>query len=146
MKTEGIIAVIFGIIFGGILGFFLITKNLDYQFSKNKFSPTKKRVTEKKIENNQKSNILPLTIESPKNNMISYQNSIKISFQAMNDSLVVIQSPIKDLILKTTKNKETVDFPLVYGENVIKITVYPKDKNLSIQEKTLNIYYLKEEI
>ncbi len=60
--------------------------------------------------------------------------------------MIIIQSPIKDLVFKNDKEQFSTDFPLALGENVIRIGAYPQDKLLRSQEKELRIYYFSEQL
>lgn len=144
MKKETIIAIFLGITFGGILGFFLITKNKEIQINKNKgIAPTG---TDTKNPNQNKVNFQALEITEPNDSSITDKNSITIKGRVTKNSLIVVQTPIRETVFKNDKEDFKIDLPLALGENVIKIVAYPQDKQLNIQEKNLNIYYLKEEI
>lgn len=145
MKKETIIAVFLGISFGAILGFFLISKNKEIQINKNKAIAPTGGVN---IQNTNKDavNFQALEISEPNDSSIVSSNSISIKGKVTRNSLIVVQSPIKDVVYKNDKEDFKMDFPLALGENVIKIVAYPQDKQLNIQEKNLNIYYLKEEL
>lgn len=144
MKKEPFLAIFLGVLFGGILGFILIYKDKEFQINKNKaIAPT-----EKVIKNSKKTevNFQALEISEPNDFSITDKNSILLKGKVTKNSLIVIQSPIKDIVYRNEKEDFQIDFPLTLGENVIKIVVYPKDKQLNIQEKNLRVYYLKEEI
>ncbi|KKQ24271.1 MAG: hypothetical protein US40_C0002G0102 [Candidatus Roizmanbacteria bacterium GW2011_GWC2_37_13] len=144
MKKETIIAIFLGIAFGGFLAFFLIVKNKEIQLNKNKIIAPTGLITQSAV----KSNIVvtPLEITEPNDGAIFDKNSVEIKGKVSKNSLIVIQSPIKDLVFKNEKEDFSTDFPLALGENVIKIVVYPSDKQLRSQEKDLRIYYLEEEL
>ena len=125
MKKETIIAVVFGIALGGVLGLFLINKNKETQLTKNKViapsnAPNKTLLTDSNIQN--------LEISSPQDGIVVDGNSVKITGKAEVNSLIIIQSPVKDLSFKINKLNFSVDLPLALGENVIKIVVYPSNK------------------
>lgn len=146
MKKEAIIAVILGIFFGGFLGFFLINKNKEINLEKNKtLAPTSviNQITNKK---NETVNFVALEIKEPNDYFITDKDNIDIIGKATKESLIIIQSPIKDIVYKNTKEDFKINVPLALGENIIKIVDYPKDKSLDSQEKTLRIYYLKIEL
>ena len=142
MKKETTLAIILGIVFGGLMGFFLILKNKDIQVDNNKAIAPTGGLTKTAVKNT--INFLPLEITEPNDGYIFDKNTITIKGKVSKNSLIVIQSPIKDLVYKNDKESFQVDFPLALGENVIKIVVYPPDKNFKTQEKTLRIYYLTE--
>lgn len=143
MKKETITAIIFGIIMGSILGIFLLTKNKRDQLEKTKvIAPT--------TTVNQKTkaviNAQVLEIKAPQDKETVYTKSTTIIGNITKNSLLIIQSPIKDLVIKSDKDVFTTDFPLAVGENVIRISVYPDDKTLQTQEKEIRIYYFPEQL
>mgnify|MGYP000431804071 CR=1 FL=1 len=144
MKKENIIAIILGFVFGLIFAIFILFGLSQIQLKKEKILVSeKKTITISPIKKN---NLDLLIIDSPKNNIIVNYSQINIKGSASKDSLIVVQSPIKDLAFQNKDKKFKFDFPLVLGENVIKIVAYPKVSNIKIQEKTLFIYYLPDEI
>lgn len=144
MKKETITAIVFGIILGGILAVILIVKNRDSQLNKNKSIAPKEKVNQSSMVGNL--NLKPLEITEPGDRSIVNKSTITIKANTIKNSLVVIQSPIKDMVFQTEKDQFSVDFPLAYGENVIKVAIYPKDKQVRAQEKELRIYYLDEQL
>lgn len=144
MKKETIIAIFFGILLGGVLAVIIVNKNRQVQLEKNKaIAPTEKPVFPKKLSQTE---FQSLEILKPTNGEITGKNEVTISAKATKNSLVVIQSPIKNFVFELQKEQFSVNFPLALGENVIKIAVYPQDKKLRFQEKELRVYYLKEEL
>lgn len=144
MKKEGLIAIIFGIILGGILGLIILDKNRKQQLERSKtIAPQQKNnlLTPKTMVNLQS-----LEITQPEDRIIVSESKIIIQGTAGKDSLIVIQSPIKDIIFKNDNSQFKINFPLSLGENVINITVYPKEPQFRSQEKQLRIYYLSEEL
>ena len=142
MRKESIIAIVFGLVLGSTVAFFILFKNKDQQMDKvktitsvNSLSPT--------IVQNMPSQLL--SIDSPNDAEIFKTNSITIKGKATKDSLLVAESPIKDVTMKLDKDQFTFNFPLALGENTIHITVYPSDKQSGVQEKVLKIYYLEEQ-
>lgn len=145
MKKEAIIAIILGLIFGGIFGIFLINKNKEITLDKNKpIVPTS--TLNQKNQNNNIIKYIPLEIKQPNDYFITNENNIDIIGKATKGSLIVIQSPIKDIVYENKQEDFKINFPLALGENVIKIIDYPKDKTFDSQEKILRIYYLKIEL
>lgn len=144
MKKETIFAIILGVFLGGVLSIVIISKNKQIQLERNKtIAPTEKAMIPKVSP---PINFHSLEILKPEDRIIVDKNEISIVGKTTKESLVVIQSPIKDIVLKTDQDQFSVNFPLVLGENVIKIVSYPKDKKLRQQEKELRVYYLKEQI
>jgi len=70
---------------------------------------------------------------------------VVIKGKAAKDSLIVIQSPVQDIIIKNDKEEFSATMSLAIGENVIHISVYPKDQQGKGQEKELRVYYLDEQ-
>ncbi len=144
MKKETIAAIIFGIVLGGIVAVFILIKNKEIQLAKNK--------TIKPQENTAQAptsvtvNFAPLEITEPHDRGIVSQNSITIKGSFTKNSLVVIQSPIKDLVFKSDQERFSKDFPLALGENVIRITAYPSNKQLRTQEKEIRVYYFPNQL
>lgn len=144
MKKETMVAIFFGVVVGGVLAFIIIAKNKQSQLEKSKtIAPTEKLVLPQKSS---QVNFQSLELVEPEDRMIVSKNEVVISAKVAKNSLVVIQSPIKDLVFQAEKDQFSVNFPLALGENVIRITVYPQDKKLHQQEKELRVYYLKEEL
>lgn len=144
MKKETIIAIIFGIFLGGVLAVVIIFKNKQIQLEKSKTI-----AVSEKLNLPQKSssiNLQSLEISEPKDNMIVYKNEVIISGKATKDSLLIVQSPIKDIVFELKKDQFSINFPLTLGENVIRIAFYPKDKKMRIQERELRVYYLKDQL
>ncbi|MBI5127645.1 hypothetical protein HZA76_04290 [Candidatus Roizmanbacteria bacterium] len=144
MKKETIFAVFLGIVFGGLLGLFLISKNKEIQLNKNKvIAPT--GLNDRSVPQTDL-NFQPLDISEPKDSSVLDNSSVSIKGKATVNSLIVIQSPIRDMVLKNEKQDFKVDFPLALGENIIRVVIYPENKQLSIQEKSLRVYYLQESL
>lgn len=139
MKKETLIAIIFGVGLGVILAVIFIMQSKENQLTKAKpinnlsktVTPKLKMITTPTLE-----------ISEPADNLIVDSNSIAIKGRANKNALIVINSPIKDLVFKNEKEEFKVNFPLALGENVIQLTVYPDDKLGSSINKTLQIYYL----
>ncbi len=144
MKKETITAIIFGILLGSILGVFLIAKNKRDQLEKTKTIVSTGTVNQ--IAKQVPLNVQILEITEPQDREIVYKNAITIKGNSAKNSLIIIQSPIKDLVIKNDKESFSVDFPLALGENVIRISVYPNDKQLRTQEKEMRIYYFTEQL
>lgn len=144
MKKEAVIAIIFGVSLGAIFGFFLISKNKEIQINKNKvIAPTNSAV---KNQKQNEVNFQALEVEEPNDAFITGKDTIQIKGKVTKGSLVVIQSPIKEVVFRNEQESFKSDFPLALGENSIKIVAYPNDKLMNIQEKELKIYYLQEDL
>lgn len=143
MKKEAIIAVIFGIVLGGLVAVFILAKNKESQMEKNKAMVPSITITPKAILDISSS---PLEIENPQNGEIVEEKEITIKGKVTKDSLIIIESPVDYKVIKNEKEEFKVDFMLVLGENNIKVTAYSKDTQSKIQEKELKIYYLDEQL
>jgi len=143
MKRETIIAIIFGIVLGGVLAVIIITKNKQNQINKNKSVTPMSKVTPAVAR---KENSQNLEITEPQNGAIVYENEITIRGKADQGATIFIQSAFKDQVYKNDKPDFEIKFPLAFGENTIKLTIYPKDDQLKIQEKELKVYYLEEKL
>jgi len=139
MKKETVIAIIFGVGLGVVLAIFFIMRSKENQLTKAKpINNLSKTITPKL-----KMVATPtLEILEPVDNSIVSSNSINIKGKANKNALIVINSPVKDIVFKNDKGDFKIDFPLALGENVIQLTVYPDDKSGSSINKTLQIYYL----
>lgn len=144
MKKESAIAIFFGIVFGALVAIFLIAKNNEFQLTRTKtIAPTEKLgKTTKNVIVNQKT----LEILGPKDGLISDAKTVTIEGEVNKDALIVIQSPLKEIVLKNKKDQFSASFPLALGENVIKISAHLKDTQARPQEKELRIYYLNEQL
>lgn len=139
MKKETLIAIIFGVGLGVVLAVVFIMQSKENQLTKAKpINNLTKTITPKVTIVSTPT----LEISEPTENLTTDKNSIKIKGKTNKNALVVINSPIKDIVFKNEKEDFSVDFPLVQGENVIQLTVYPDDKTGSSINKTLHVYYL----
>ena len=144
MKKETITAIILGLIFGGIMAVFISLKSKDIELSKNKvITPLEEKSSSSSLVGTE---MEPLEISEPANNDIVEKDTVRFKGTASKDSLIVIQSPIKDLAIKNTQGKFDLEFPLALGENSIKIVVYPKEKQFRPQEKYMKVYYIDSEL
>jgi hypothetical protein len=144
MKKETLIAIFFGIILGGVLAVGIIFKNKQDQISKNKaVAPINKitpsvAVTQALVQN--------LDITQPTSGTIVYEDNVVIKGRTTKGATIFLQSAFKDQVYKTDKQDFEIKFPLAFGENTIKITVYPQDPQEKIQEKELIVYFLEEKL
>jgi len=143
MKRETIIAIIFGIVLGGVLAVIIITKSKQDQINKNKAVAPISKITPSIAY---KANAQNLDISSPTTGVIVYEDSIMIKGKADKGATIFLQSAFKDQVYKNEKTDFEIKFPLAFGENTVKITVYPQDSQLKIQEKELKVYYLEEKL
>lgn len=144
MKKEAIIAIFLGLLFGGVIAVFISFKSKDMELEKNKVisSPKEKVISPNSSGLEQQS----LALSEPADRTIFDNNIIRLKGTALKDSLIVIQSPIKDLAIINKKEKFDLEFPLALGENSIKIVVYPKEKQFRPQEKFIKVYFIDSEL
>lgn len=142
MKKETIIAIVLGVIFGVVVAGVMIfktkgvmTKNTNPVISTTSVTPT---ITVSKTSQSQ-----AFSIQQPDTDTIQSTKTLSIVGKAIKDSLIIVQSPISSLSLKNDKEDFKTDFPLALGENIIHISVYPKDGS-AVQEKELKVYFLDE--
>jgi len=142
MKKETIVAIIMGLLLGGVVAFFLVTKTSEKELENSKaIAPTTTLNQEKAAV---VTGYQTLEMSQPHDEEIVDKESISIAGKAEKDSLIVIQSPIKEVILNIRNNSFQTDFPLALGENTIKIVAYPHNQLLRSQEKELRVYYIEE--
>lgn len=145
MKKETIIAIVFGIILGGVVAFFIIFKNKDFELTKNKAIAPKEILNEQVVAPSI-TTFQPLAIDSPADSIITDKNSVTITGKVEKGSLLVLQSPINDDVEVADKGNFAISFPLALGENSITVVAYPKNNNLRPQEKNLKVYYLDSQL
>lgn len=139
MKKETILAIVFGIILGLIVALILIF--FLRPSGKERIEQTKSTLTPKIVKNN----IVPLEIKEPSDRSISDKNTIMISGTAKKGSLIIIESPISEKVIKNKNESFKLNFPLARGENLITIRAYVDNTQTVPQIKTLQVYYLNEE-
>lgn len=143
MKKEIGIAIFFGVLLGLIVAIVMVSQV-------RKLGGQKAGTIQTKTSGSQpaKNNISALSvieIKEPKEKDIVSKNSITIKGTTQKGSLIVMQSPARDVAFRTESEVFSTDFPLALGENVIAITAYPKDQKSRPQEKILTVYYLDEQ-
>src|SRR3989344_888526 len=134
MKKETIIAIFLGLLFGGILAVFISFKSKEMELAKNKvIAPPKENLS----SSNSSGIVQTLELTEPADKEIFEVSTIHLKGTAAKDSLIVVQSPIKDITVVNKEKTFDIEFPLALGENSIKIVVYPKEKQFTPQEKSL---------
>ena len=132
------VAVFFGLLFGSIVAVFISFKSKDIELAKNKvIAPPKEKTS---FPNTSVIEQQPLVLNEPAD------RTVRLKGTAAKDSLIVVQSPIKDLIISNKQEKFDLEFPLALGENSIKIVVYPKEKQFRPQEKFMKIYFIDSKL
>ncbi|MEK7070402.1 MAG: hypothetical protein AAB966_01210 [Patescibacteria group bacterium] len=142
MKKEVGIAVFFGILLGLSVAVVIITQIRQFDNKGVKSLPGNETAPAVKKQNTQ---IQTLEISSVKDGAITNKNSVLIKGKTEKNSLLVIQSPTKDITVQNKEEAFSVTFPLSLGENSISITSYPKDRQSSTQSKLLKVYYFDQE-
>lgn len=144
MKKETMVAIFLGLLFGGVVAVFISFKSKDIELAKNKvIAPPPNKVSS---PNSSGMKLLSLELTEPADRAIVENNTVRLKGTALKDSLIVIQSPIKNLIVSNKQEKFDLEFPLALGENSIKIVVYPKEKQFRPQEKFMKIYFIDSEL
>jgi len=140
MKKESVVAIVFGILLGLMVAFFVIFQSKQQQLSKTKLINNQTKGPTSKVQIAVATPFLEVSF--PSDRLVLDTDSIIIKGKANENSLIVIQSPIKELVFKNESTDFGKDFPLALGENVIELTNYPEDKNISSVHKQLRVYYL----
>lgn len=139
MKKETSIAIGMGIVFGLIFSFVVILNTQKNNTVTQKKQPQKVRpagTTEKQTLTQ------PITISSPNDGAIIDSASVTIKGTVEKNSFVIVQSSAKDATFTADKAEFSYNLPLTLGENVIRLSAYPKGAQGKIQEKELKVYYL----
>jgi len=144
MKKEIIVAILFGVAFGGVAAFILLMKNNEFQLTKSKTITPSGKVTNT-VKNIVKTPSV-LEVSEPVNNTVVATKQIQIKGKAEKGSLLIFQSPSGEVIVNTAKEEFSVNFPLVLGENVILISMHPNSTQSRLQEKEIRIYYIDESL
>lgn len=143
MKKETIIAIILGVAFGSGVALFLIFNTQKSEQAKVIPVNTASRLTPV-VAKSTTPKVLSLTVTSPEQGIITDKESVTIKGKASKNALMVIQSPIKQIVVQLKNDEFSQDFPLALGENSILISVYPADTKIGVQERTLTVYRLEE--
>ena len=144
MKKETMVAIFLGLLFGGVVAVFISFKSKDIELAKNKVIAPPPDKTSSPNPSGIEQQSLELT--EPADRAIVENNTVRLKGTALKDSLIVVQSPIKDLIINNKQEKFDLEFPLALGENSIKIVVYPKEKQFRPQEKFIKVYFIDSEL
>lgn len=142
MKKETVIAIIFGLGLGGVVAFFILVKNKEMQLDNSKPIAPVLQISPSIGQQSQPESTLEVT--EPNNDAIVNTNTVRIKGKGGKGGLLIIQSPIKEVVQKLDKDEFAVPFNLALGENTITLTLYPAEKNAVPQAKELKVYYLTE--
>jgi len=139
MNKETIIAIVLGIILGGGIGAYVLFRTGGGD--ETKIIPVASDKDGKKVVKT----VLPqgqqqLEITAPKDKAVVNKNEITITGKVQKNSLIVIQSPIDNKVLKSEKDTFSTKFSLARGENVISINSYTDSS--TPQEVVLSIYFV----
>ncbi len=142
MKKETIFAIILGVAAGVGVAFFMVLKARESQIQKAKPISTINLTPSVAIQNTQITN---LEVSEPETGFITSSKAVTIKGKATKNSLLVVQSPIKNIVQELKADNFTINsFPLAQGENVIHLTVYPKNPQFASQEKEIRVYLIEE--
>jgi hypothetical protein len=139
MKKEVGLAIFFGVGLGLFVAFLMVFQIRKIQPKEAAVVPT----PQIKIKDDKTNATLQIT--EPKNDTITSKKSINIVGRADKNSLIVVQSPLDESIVKSTKEAFTIPFNLALGENIIDVTVYPATSSARVQQKKVTVYYLDEQ-
>lgn len=140
MKKESIVAIVLGISLGVIVAFLVIFYSKEKQLSQSKPLKNQKEILSPKVKIENNSPFIEVIV--PDNQIIVDNQPIVIKGKANKNSLIIIQSAVKEIVFKNNNQEFEQSFPLAPGENVIEITNYPEDKNIPAVHKQLKVYYL----
>ncbi len=143
MKKEIIVAIVLGIVFGLIVAGIMVFKTINFGSRKGQAVGNSPSISP--ALNSDLNKIKVLEISEPQDQQLFDKKTIKIKGRADRDDLIVVSSQGTDLTFRNKKEDFSVDFPLILGENTILVTVYPKNSQISTQEKSLIVYYLDEQ-
>ncbi|MBI2641130.1 hypothetical protein HYW87_00860 [Candidatus Roizmanbacteria bacterium] len=144
MKRETTIAILLGMLLGGLVAVVIIVKNRQQLLGKTKtIAPISKTGVNPTVN---AFNYQNLELSDPQDGQIFEKNSMTIKGKVDPGSLITIQSPIKDLVFKNEKKDFSTEFPLALGENTITVTAYSKKAQFNPQEKKLKVYFIKKEL
>ncbi len=141
MNRETVIAIIMGIVLGGLVGFFVLLKSP--RLEKTKVIPVSQTSAQKTPTKNTKSekNIV-FSLAQPTDYEVTPDEEIELKGKAPDKSLIVAQSPAGRSVAKTEGTQFTVKIPLALGENVIHLSAYSSSG--APQDALLHIYRIEE--
>lgn len=139
MKKETGIAIGLGIGFGLFFSLIVILNTQkNTSVVQKQQSNQSKSVTQKEVIDS-----IPLSLDSPSDKLVVSTKTVEVKGKMEKNSLIVIQTPIKDITFVSVKDSFSTNVPLSLGENVIHITAYPKNQGKP-QEKELRVYAKEE--
>lgn len=141
MKKEVIIAIVFGVGLGLTVAFFMVRQIRTMELGSG--SQIKTNTGKVKLANVLQ-NAQNLEIAAPASDAVVDQSSIQIKGKGEPGSLLVIQSVAKEAVEKLKKAEFSLTVPLIVGENIISITMYPEDKTVRTQTKVIRVFNLSK--
>ena len=142
MKKEVLIAIVCGIGLGLVVAFVMVRQIREMEIDKGAQIKTN---AGKLLLSSTSQNVQNLEISEPSTDAVVEVDTVTIKGKAQKGSFLVFQSAAKDTVSKLGKVSDfSVKFPLLVGENIISITMYPQDKTVRTQEKTIKVYYLQK--
>jgi len=143
MKKETIYAVLLGVTFGVVFSLVMVFKTKESQMGRSRPLTSERKTTPTVQDLN------PLTqtfkINEPQDKQIFNTKQVSVKGMAERGSVLIVQSPIKDAVFKIEREDFAFDMPLALVENVINLTLYPKNSQGRFQQKILRVYYLDEQ-
>ena len=142
MKKEVLVAVFFGILLGLTVAVVMVwrirgTDSTGQQIQSASPSPTVRK-DNKVVENT-------LQVTQPSAGFITNKANVSLKGNVQKGSVIIVQSPLTDKVVKSDADTFDISFPLALGENIIQIAAYPNDKTVRPQQKTITVYYLDEQ-
>lgn len=142
MKKEVLVAIVCGIGLGLIVAFVMVRQIHEMEIDKEAQIKTN---SGKLLLSTTSQNAQNLEISEPSTDVVVDQSSITIKGKAQKKSFLVFQSAAKESVLKLDSTSDfSVKLPLIVGENLISITMYPQDKTVRTQEKVIKVYNLQK--
>lgn len=141
MKKEVGIAIFFGVLLGLIVAAIMISRVRLLENQRLKLPGDSQISPPVRNPNTQ---IQTLEIIEPKDQAVVNQKSVRLRGKTVKNALIIVQTPIKDIVINAKGETFSVDVPLALGENVITVASYPKGSQQPSQKKTLKLYYLDE--
>jgi len=141
MKKESLMAIFFGLFLGLIFSLFLINQSKNQKISQIKPIKNQTKVVTPTVKSLETAY---LEILEPKPSTVVNSSTLTIKGKANKNYLILVVSPLKEIIFKNEKESFTVEMPLALGENPIQINLYLKDKSIPLVNKSLTVYYLTQ--
>lgn len=141
MKKESILAISLGVVLGIGVGMVILrgtNKTDNKAIARNNANQAQARA------NRPAEKAVSFEISAPSNDTSVTSKTVDLKGKASKESLLVIQSPSVNKIVKLEADTFSIPVNLALGENVFNITYYPKEASNDYQERELRIFYLPE--